>query len=90
MTSKHTAPNKALMFATGWIARNVENGPFSLNDPPIFDGPISIFRKEAVQAGFSEGDLELAIGPVPAFIAQAYADAVANWHAANHRTDMGQ
>ncbi|MEO8723981.1 MAG: hypothetical protein ABI395_10775, partial [Sphingobium sp.] len=74
-------PNKALTFATGWIARNIETGPFSRNDPPIYDGPIAMFRRNAAQAGFGEADLEHGIGAVPAFIAKAYADSAAKWRA---------
>ncbi|WP_293880644.1 hypothetical protein [Sphingomonas sp.] len=93
MPSTKPMPNDALTFATSWVARNIEVGPFSWNDPPIYDGPISDFRKEAAQAGFSETHLERGIGAVPAFIAKAYADAVVNWRAAqkleNTRTGHG-
>lgn len=79
MSNTNTERNKALTFAIGWVARNIEVGPFSWNDPPIYDGPTSHFLKEAAQAGFSETNLELGIGPVPAFIAHAYSDAHARW-----------
>jgi hypothetical protein len=79
------APSEALTFAIGWIARNIDVGPFSCDDPPICDGPISLFRKEAEEAGFSEADLVNGIGPVPAFIEQAYADAVAKWRSTQNR-----
>ena len=81
--------NDALTFANGWIARNIEAGPFSWNDPPIYDGPIRRFRKEAAHAGFSEADLEHGIGAVPAFIANAYEIANARWRADQNRHGRG-
>lgn len=76
-------PNRAMTFATAWIAQNIEIGPFSWNDPPIYDGPIRAFRKDAAQAGFDETQLEQGIGAVPLFIANAYRDAIASWRGAH-------
>lgn len=56
---------KAPSFAAGWIASNIEPGPFSADDPPIYDVPVSLFRRAAVQAGISEVDLIHALGPIP-------------------------
>ena len=72
---------KVLSFSNGWVASNIMVGPFSTDDLSIYDGPIALFRKEAAQAGLSEEDLENTIGPVPEFIARAYADALSRWHA---------
>ncbi len=85
MTAAYSPSNKASMFASGWVARNIEIGPFSLNDPPIYDKPISDFKKAAVRAGLSEADLVQSIGPVPVFIAKAYSDAIASWKADQKR-----
>ena len=85
MTAAHSQSNKAAMFAAGWIARNIEIGPFSWNDPPIYDGQISDFKKAAAEAGLSEAELAQGIGPVPAFIAKAYSDANATWEADQKR-----
>jgi hypothetical protein len=85
VTFSNPKPNSARTFAADWIARNIEMGPFSWNDPPIYDHAISLFRKEATQAGFSEADLEKGIGAVPAFIAHAYEDSSATWRAAQAR-----
>ena len=36
---------------------------------------------KAARAGFSEQDLETVLGPLPEFMARAYADAIARWRA---------
>lgn len=78
---------KARSFAAGWIASNIETGPFSADDPPIYDVPVSLFRRAATQAGISEVDLIHALGPIPEYIARAFADATCRWRAA-FRTRM--
>ena len=85
MTAALSPSDKASIFAAGWVAENIEIGPFSWNDPPIYDEPTRYFRQEALQAGISEADLVHAIGPVPAFIAEAYSDAIATWKADQKR-----
>jgi len=85
MTAARSRSNKAAMFAAGWIACNIEIGPLSWNDPPIYDGPISDFKRAAARAGISEGDLAQGIGPVPAFIAKAYSNAITAWEADQKR-----
>jgi hypothetical protein len=72
-------PIEAVTFAAGWIARNIEIGPYSWDDASDDERPISPFRTEAAQAGLSEADLERGLGPVPAFMAKAYAEADARW-----------
>lgn len=67
--------------ANAWIARNIMVGPFSTDDLPIYDVPIAALRKKAARAGFSEQDLETVLGPLPEFMARAYADAIARWRA---------
>ena len=79
MTAALSPSDKASIFAAGWVAENIEIGPFSWNDPPIYDESIREFREKAAQAGLSEADLVQGIGPVPAFIAKAYSDAIATW-----------
>lgn len=85
MTAAVSFSNKASMFAAGWVAHNIEIDPFSWNDPPIYDEPVRNFRKEAARAGLSEADLVQGIGPVPAFIAKAYCDAITIWKADQKR-----
>jgi len=71
-------------FANGWVSRNVEVGPFSWDDPPIYEGPIQLFRDAAAQAGFSDSELERSLGPVPQFIAHSFSEAAARWLGAEH------
>jgi hypothetical protein len=79
--------SKVRLFAAGWIASNIETGPFSADDPPIYDVPVILFRRAAAQAGISEFDLIHALGPIPEYIARAFADATCRWRAA-FRTRM--
>jgi|GEM_PF-2899264 len=61
MTAAHSPSNKASMCAAGWVACNIEIGPFSWNDPAIYHGPISDFKKAAAQAGLSLENCPLAM-----------------------------
>ena len=82
MSPHHRPVEDVLRFARGWIAANIEVGPFSWKDNPIDDEPIHSFRQEATRAGLTEADLERGIGDVRVFIAKAYEDAVCAWQAA--------
>ncbi|WP_376984884.1 hypothetical protein [Bosea sp. R86505] len=75
----------AKTFAAGWIARNIDVGVFSWDDGPGYERAMDHFRTEAAQAGLSEVVLEDGLGPVPAFIAKAYAAAVEKWLADQKR-----
>lgn len=79
MSAPTGEPIDAAAFAAGWIARNIDVGPYSWDDASDDERQIRRFRTEAVQAGLSEADLERGLGPVPAFIAKAYAEAAAKW-----------
>lgn len=73
------ASGEAQLFAAGWIARNIEVGPFSCDDAPVYAGALAAFLKDAADAGLSQADLERGIGNVPAFLTKAYSDAVVAW-----------
>lgn len=87
MPDRQLGSNGALSFAQGWIARNIEVGPFSWKDGQLYDGPISAFRRAATQAGFDDTELERGVGSVPEFIANAYANAIRDWQAAQKSGD---
>ena len=85
MSSSRSKSYDAKTFAAGWIARNIDVGVFSWDDGPGYETAIDQFRTEAAQAGLSDAVLEDGLGPVPAFIANAYAAAVEKWLADQKR-----
>lgn len=88
MASTQPAATAAQAFAANWVARNIEPGPFSCDDPAINVDPIRSFRSEAAEAGLTEADLEQGIGAVPAFVARAYTEAAAKWRADQDREEV--
>jgi hypothetical protein len=80
---------RVLAFAGDWIDRNIDVGPFSRREFPIYDRALCQFNAEAVEAGFTQAKLECAVGSVREFVMRAFTRAASKWHAAEEVRHRG-
>ena len=58
-------------FAEDWIAKNLQPGPFSRNDPVLAEHVVEKLLAAAAQAGVTREAIEQQVGPVAKFVEAA-------------------
>ena len=71
--------DQAARFGRGWIAANINPGPFSINDGPVVQTIVDQFVAEAEEAGLSQEQLERSLGDIHVFLQSAFDDAHRVW-----------
>lgn len=73
--------DKAGAFARGWIADNINPGPFSIGDGPVGQAMVDQFVAEAKRAGVPHDELECSLGSIRLFLQGAFDAAASAWKA---------
>ena len=66
-------------FARGWLAANLDPGPFSVDDGPVGSHLVDKFIIEAKEYGLSQAQLDQSLGDVRVYLQRAFDEAALKW-----------